>query len=82
MGIDWGKIIGSAIAAGLIAFQLGMDGRLEKHEEITQRNVERLENTTVHASTIAADNRLIENRLLKLERQMNSLYTDLDNKND
>lgn len=87
--IDWGKIIGGMLAAGLIAFQVGMDSKLDTHAETNQRNVDRLEDTTMHKSTIEMhlssleaqidkDVGIVDGRLMELERQMNSMYQGLD----
>lgn len=77
MSIDWGKIIGAAVGAGLIALQVGMNSRLEVHGTTTQRDVDRIESNTVHSSTIEADNKILNERILRLEREMNSMYTGL-----
>lgn len=109
MNVDYGKIIGSAIAAGLLALQLGMDVKLETHEEVTEKAVDRIEDNTMHKSTVekhlaAVESRFervesdfmpksdiqdkftqfdsederLNQRLLILEREMNSVYQGLD----
>lgn len=76
--IDWGKIVGAAVGAGLIALQVGMDSRLKTHETTTQRDVDRIESNAVHSATIEAANKILNERILRLEREMNSMYTGMD----
>lgn len=79
--IDWGKMIGGIIAAVLITMQVGLDGSFDDHKELTEKAVEKLEGNTMHKSivekniaAIEADYTLINMRLLKIEREMDSLY--------
>lgn len=70
MNIDWGKIIGSAIAAGLIALQVGMNAKLETHEEATNRNIQRVEDTTMHKDTVRAHADKIDARFTVMEKEV------------
>lgn len=79
--IDWGKMIGGIIAAVLITMQVGLDGSFDDHKELTEKAVEKLEVNTMRKSlvekniaAIEADYTLINMRLLKIEREMDSLY--------
>lgn len=83
--IDWSKLIGGIIAAVLITMQVGIDGRFESHGERTVQAVEKLENNTMHKSTVEKHIALLEaewsvmnNRVLILERAVNSFYQEDD----
>lgn len=93
MHFDWGKILGAAIGAALLALQVGVDQRISTHEASMERDVDRIEGNTVPRAEVNSELRLVHEqqdrvlveqkeqnvRLEQLEREMNAMYQGMDN---